>query len=347
VNKNKGDAYKGAGVDIDVANEAVNRIKPLVRSTFTPGVISDIGLSSGLLAIPEIKKFKEPVFAFSIDGVGTKIKIAQRTGKFDTIGQCLVNHCVNDILTTGAKPLAFLDYIASAKLAPERVEDIVRGIAIACREVGCANIGGEIAEMPGVYRKGCHDLVGAIFGVVEKEKLIDGSKIAKGDVLLGLPSSGLHTTGYSLVRKALKTAKWKINERVEELGCTLGEELLRVHKCYFSQVYPLTQRFDIHGIAHITGGGLVDNIARLLPEGEGLYARIVFNWPIPPVFRMIQEIEKVPWSEMRRVFNLGIGLVLIVPMEQVKSVRIALGGDCRVLGVIRQDEERNEKVIFQ
>jgi len=333
----EGDAYKEAGVDIAAASEAVNRIKLHVRSTFTPGVVSDVGLFSGLLAIPEIKKYKEPVFAFSIDGVGTKIKIAQRMGKLDTVGQCLVNHCVNDILTVGAKPLAFLDYIASAKLAPERVEDIVRGIAIACREVGCSIVGGEIAEMPGIYRKRCHDLVGAIFGVVEREKVIDGSKIAKGDVLLGLPSSGLHTNGYSLVRKALKTARLEVDEYVEELGCTVGEELLKVHKCYFSQVHSLIQKLDIHGIAHITGGGLVDNIARLLPA-EDLYPHIVFNWPIPPVFRMIQEIEKVPWSEMKRVFNLGIGLVLIVPMKQVKSVRIALDGDCRVLGVIRQNE---------
>jgi phosphoribosylformylglycinamidine cyclo-ligase len=343
----KRDVYKEAGVDIDAASEAVARIKPHVRSTFTPGVMSDIGLFSGLLTIPEIKKFKDPVFAFSIDGVGTKIKIAQRMGKFDTIGQCLVNHCVNDVLTAGAKPLAFLDYIASAKLAPEKVEDIAKGIAIACREVGCALVGGEIAEMPGIYRKRCHDLVGAIFGVVEREKVIDGSKIAKGDVLLGLPSSGLHTSGYSLVRKALKTAGLKVDEYVKELGCTVGEELLRIHKCYFSQVYPLIQQFDIHGIAHITGGGLVDNIARLLPEDGDLYAQIVFNWPIPPVFRMIQEIEKVPWPEMQRVFNLGIGLVLIVPMEQADSVQVALSGDCRVLGIIRQNEEGNEKVIFQ
>jgi len=341
----QGDAYKKAGVDIDAATEAVARIKSLVRSTFTSGVISDLGLFSGLFTIPEIKEYKEPTFAFSIDGVGTKMMIAERMRKFDTIGQCLVNHCVNDVLTTGAKPLAFLDYTASVKLAPEKVEDIVKGIAIACREVGCAIVGGETAEMPGVYRKGRHDLVGAIFGIVEREKVINGSKIAEGDVLLGLPSSGLHTNGYSLVRRAIKTAGLKVNEYVEELGCTLGEELLKIHKCYFSQVYPLIQQFDIHGVAHITGGGLIDNIGRLLPEG--LYAKISNQWPIPPVFKMIQEIEKVSRSEIRRVFNLGIGMVLIVPFEQVKAIRGALGRDHWVLGAIWQRKDKEEKVVFQ
>jgi len=340
-------AYKKAGVDIEAATEAVERIKSHVRSTFTQETISDIGLFSGLTSLQRIKKYKAPVLVQSIDGVGTKLMIAEAVGRFDTVGQCLVNHCVNDILAQGAEPLTFLNYVVSLKLKPEVNEEIVKGMAIACREVGCAMVGGETAEMPDVYRKGRYDLVGCITGIVERDRVIDGSKIEKGDVLLGLSSSGLHTNGYSLVRKALKTAGLEVDEYVKELGCTVGEELLKIHKCYFSQVYPLIQKLDIHGIAHITGGGLVANIARLLPEGEGLYAKIVFNWPIPPVFRMIQEIEKVPWSEMRRVFNLGIGLVLIVSIEQVKSIRVALGGDCRVLGVIRQDEERNEKVIFQ
>jgi len=342
---NQGDSYKRAGVDIEAATESLGLIKSHVRSTFTSGVISDLGLFSGLFTIPEIKEYQEPTFAFSVDGVGTKMMIAERMGKFDTVGQCLVNHCVNDVLTTGAKPLAFLDYISSVKLAPEKVEDIVKGIAIACREVGCAIVGGETAEMPGVYRKRRHDLVGAIFGVVEREKVINGSKIAEGDVLLGLPSSGLHTNGYSLVRKALKTAGLKVDEYVEELGCTVGEELLKIHKCYFSQVYPLTQQFDIPGIAHITGGGLIDNIGRLLPDG--LSARIGYEWPVPPVFQMIQEIEKVSWLEMKKVFNLGIGMVLIVSFEQVKAIRGALGRDHWVLGAIWQRKDEEEKVLFQ
>ncbi|PIZ88249.1 MAG: phosphoribosylformylglycinamidine cyclo-ligase [Candidatus Nealsonbacteria bacterium CG_4_10_14_0_2_um_filter_39_15] len=338
------DAYKKSGVDIDAATEAVERIKAHVRSTFIPGVVSDIGLFSGLFTIPELKEYKEPVFAFSTDGVGTKMMIAESMGIFDTVGQCLVNHCVNDILTSGAKPLIFLDYVASAKLTPEKLENIVKGIAVACREVGCALIGGETAEMPGVYRKDRHDLVGAIFGIVEREKVIDGSRIAEGDVLLGLPSNGLHTNGYSLVRRAIKTARLKLNQYIEELDCTLGEELLKIHKCYFSQVYPIVQRFNLGGIAHITGGGLIDNIARLLPDN--LCAKIDCCWPIPPIFKMVQEIENVSWPEMRKVFNLGVGKVLIVPFEETGKVREALGENHWVIGEICLREEGEEKVVF-
>jgi phosphoribosylformylglycinamidine cyclo-ligase len=341
----QGDAYKRSGVNIDAATEVVERIKSHVRSTFTQDTVSDIGLFGGLTSLQRFKEYKEPVLVQSIDGVGTKLMIAEAVGKFDTIGQCLVNHCVNDILAQGAEPLTFLNYVASLKLKPEVNEEIVKGMAMACREVGCAMVGGETAEMPGVYRKGRHDLAGCITGIVEMDRVIDGSKIEKGDVIIGLSSNGLHTNGYSLVRRALKTAGLKVDEYVEEFGCVLGEELLKIHKCYFSQVYPLIQQFDIHGIAHITGGGLVDNIARLLPEG--LYAKIVFDWPIPPVFKIIQEIEKVSWAEMRKVFNLGIGMVLIVPLEQVKLIRISLGGDCGVLGAIWQSPDEEEKIIFQ
>lgn len=341
----KSNAYKKAGVNIDAANKTVERIKVDVRSTFVSGVISDIGLFSGLFSIPELNKYKEPVFAASIDGVGTKLMIAEKMGKLDTVGQCLVNHCVNDILTSGAKPLVFLDYAASGKLMPENVESVVRGIAIACREVGCALVGGETAEMPGVYRKGRHDLVGAIFGVAEREKIIDGSKITEGDFLLGLPSNGLHTNGYSLARRAIKTAGLELDRYIEELRCTLGEELLKIHRCYFHQVHPLIERFDIHGIAHITGGGLIDNIARLLPEN--LCAEIEFEWPIPPIFEMIQEIENVSWSEMRKVFNLGIGMVLIVPFGQVEAVRAAVGREHWVIGRIRQRKKKEGKVVFE
>jgi len=338
------DAYKKSGVDIDAATEAVERIKAHVRSTFIPGVVSDIGLFSGLFTIPELKEYKEPVFAFSTDGVGTKMMIAESMGIFDTVGQCLVNHCVNDILTSGAKPLIFLDYVASAKLTLEKLENIVKGIAVACREVGCALIGGETAEMAGVYRKDRHDLVGAIFGIVEREKVIDGSRIAEGDVLLGLPSNGLHTNGYSLVRRAIKTARLKLNQYIEELDCTLGEELLKIHKCYFSQVYSIVQRFNLGGIAHITGGGLIDNIARLLPDN--LCAKIDCCWPIPPIFKMVQEIESVSWPEMRKVFNLGVGKVLIVPFEETGKVREALGENHWVIGEICLREEGEEKVVF-
>ncbi len=337
-------AYKGSGVDIDAATRAVELMKAYVRSTFTSSVISDIGLFSGLFTIPELKKYKEPVFAGSTDGVGTKMMIAERMGKFDTIGQCLANHCVNDILTSGAKPLAFFDYTASLKLIPAEVADIVKGIATACREVDCALVGGETAEMPGVYRKGRHDLVGTIFGIVEREKVIDGSRIAEGDLLLGLPSSGLHTNGYSLVRKAIKTAGLKLNQYIEELGCTLGEELLRVHKCYFSQVYPLAQEFNLGGVAHITGGGLIDNIARLLPDS--LCAKIDYDWPIPAIFKMVQEIENVSWPEMRKTFNLGVGMVLIVSYEESEQIREALGDDHWLIGEICLRKEGEDKVVF-
>jgi phosphoribosylformylglycinamidine cyclo-ligase len=218
-------------------------------------------------------------------------------------------------------------------------------MAKACQEVNCAIVGGETAEMPGTYQEGRHDLVGCITGLVEREKIIDGKRIEKGDVLVGLFSNGLHTNGYSLARQAFfKTAGLKVDERIKELGCTVGEELLKVHRCYFHQVYPLLQRLDIRGIAHITGGGLVDNIARLLPDG--LSARISNQWEIPPVFKMIQEIEKVSWPEMRRVFNLGIGMVLIMSSEQVKNVCVALT-DSRVLGAVWEKEEGGEKVVFQ
>jgi len=338
--------YEKAGVSIKTAEEGIDRIKPHLRSTFTQYTISDIGLFGGLTSLQRVKEYEDPVLVQSIDGVGTKLQIAERMGKFDTIGQCLVNHCVNDILAQGAEPLTFLDYAAFSKLIPEILEEIVKGEAEACRAVNCAIVGGETAEMPGTYRKGRHDLVGCISGLVEREKVIDGKKIEAGDVLLGLPSNGLHTNGYSLARQAFfKTAGWKINKYVEEFRCTLGEELLKVHKCYFSQVYPLIQQFDIHGIAHITGGGLVDNIVRLLPDG--LYAKISYEWSVPSVFKMIQEIEKVPWSQMRQVFNLGIGMVLIVSPEQIKDVRVASDKDSRILGTVRQRREGEDKVVFQ
>ncbi len=333
----QGDAYKKAGVDIDAAEEGIRRIKSHVRSTFTEDTLSNIGLFGGLTNLEKIKKYENPVLVQSIDGVGTKLQVAEMTGRFNTVGQDLVNHCVNDILCQGAEPLTFLDYVASDKLIPAVLEEIVGGMAKACREVGCAIIGGETAEMPGTYLKDRHDLVGCVSGVVERGKIIDGRRIEEGDILIGLPSSGLHTNGYSLARKVFFTiAGLKVQDYVEEFGCTLGEELLKVHKCYFSQVYSLIQDHDIRGIAHITGGGLIDNLTRLLPES--LCVEINFQWEIPPVFRMIQNIGKISWPEMRRVFNLGIGMVLIVPFQQVNDIQSALnscdGAEGLVLGHI-------------
>jgi phosphoribosylformylglycinamidine cyclo-ligase len=335
--------YAKAGVDIAAAQEAVDRIKPYIRSTFQEDTLSDIGLFGGLTDLQKLKEYKDPVLVQSIDGVGTKLQVAEMMGKFDTVGQCLVNHCVDDILAQGAKPLTFLDYAASSKLIPEVLEQIVKGEAEACRKVDCAIVGGETAEMPGTYQKGRHDLVGCITGVVEREKIIDGKKIEEGDVLIGISSNGLHTNGYSLARKAFfATAGLKVQDYVKPLGCTVGEELLKIHKCYFPQVYPLIQRYDLHGVAHITGGGLIDNIARLLPEG--LCAKIDYQWEVQPVFKVIQEIEKVSWPEMRRVFNLGMGMVLVVPFGQAMSIRAALGAS--FLGAIIWKKEGKEKVIF-
>lgn len=331
----KGKTYKKAGVDIEAAKVAVNQIKPYVKSTFTKDTLSDIGLFAGLTSLKDvIETYKEPVLVQSIDGVGTKMIVAEMMEKYDTIGKCLVNHCVNDILCQGAKPLTFLNYIASTKLKPKVIQKIVDGMADACREVGCAIVGGEMAEMPGIYQKGHYDLVGCITGIVEKEKIIDGKKIKKGDILLGLPSNGLHTNGYSLARKAFfKTASLKVDNYLEELGCTIGEELLKVHKCYFRQVYPLLEYFNIKGIVHITGGGLIDNIVRLLPDDFS--AVINQSWPIPAVFKIIQRTEKVSNEEMRRVFNLGIGMILIVPTKQVKAIRGAIK-ESWILGTIRR-----------
>ena len=339
----QGDAYKEAGVDIDAAEEGVDRITPHIRSTFTEDTVSDIGLFGGLTSLQRLKRYEDPVLVQSIDGVGTKLQVAEMTGRFFTVGQCLVNHCVDDILALGAEPLTFLDYFAAARLIPVILEEIVRGMAKACREVGCAIVGGETAEMPGTYQEKRHDLVGCITGVIERGKIIDGKRIEEGNVLIGISSNGLHTNGYSLARKAFfVTGRLKVDEYVGELGCTVGEELLKVHRCYFHQVYPLLQRFDVRGVAHITGGGLIDNIARLLPDD--LCAEINNPWKIPPVFKMIQEIEKVSWSEMRRVFNLGMGMVLIVRSDQVKDIRMTLP-DSQVIGVVRKGEGK-EKVVF-
>lgn len=331
----KESSYKKAGVDIDAAKEAVNQIKPYLKSTHTSAVLSEIGLFAGLVSLKEIiEKYQEPVLAVSTDGVGTKTMITGMMAEYKTIGQCLVNHCVNDILCHGAKPFIFLDYIASDKLNPDMIKDLVDGMSDACRKVGCAIVGGEMAEMPGIYQKDQYDLVGTILGIVEKAKIIDGKKIKNGDVLLALPSSGLHTNGYSLARKAFfETAQFKVDDYIEDLGCTVGEELLKVHKCYFRQVYPLLQDFEIHGIAHITGGGLIDNIARLLPNG--LSAQFSQSWPIPPVFQLIQEIEKVSDRQMRKIFNLGVGMVLIVPAVQVKAIQGAIK-ESWVIGKISQ-----------
>ena len=312
-------SYKGAGVDIAAGEEAVDRIKGMVRSTFTPRVLTDLGKFGGFYA-PDLKGYREPVLVSSIDGVGTKLKVASLVGKHDSVGEDLVNHCVNDILVGGAKPLFFLDYIGTGRLKPGVMEEVVSGMVRGCRGVDCVLIGGEMAEMPGFYRKGEYDVAGCIVGIVEKERIIDGRSIEKGDVLVGLPSEGMHTNGYSLARKVLLEKEGlKVDAVVEELGTTLGEELLRVHRCYFPLVYPLLDTFEIKGMSHVTGGGLVGNTKRILPEGLSL--EIDWDgWTVPPIFELIQKKGNVPDEEMRRTFNLGIGFVLIIVEKSVDSL---------------------------
>jgi len=281
----------------------------------------------------EFKGFKQPVLVSSVDGVGTKLKIACALGKHDTIGIDIVNHCVNDILACGAEPLFFLDYIAMGKLVPEQVEAIAQGLAQACREVGCALIGGETAEMPGLYTGEDYDLVGFIIGVVEKERIIMGKTIVAGDAIIGLPSSGLHTNGYSLVRKLFGETQSVLNTYYPELGRTLGEELLEPHRCYYHQLKPILP--VIKGMAHITGGGLIDNVPRVLPQGVAAQFHSQ-AWTILPIFQLIQQRGNVAQDEMYRVFNMGVGVVLICSPDNVNQLTHALP-KAKVIGeVIKQ-----------
>ncbi|AEF94602.1 phosphoribosylformylglycinamidine cyclo-ligase [Desulfotomaculum nigrificans CO-1-SRB] len=315
--------YAGAGVDIAAGNRAVDLMKQAVRSTFRPGVLTDIGGFGGLFAL-DTKKYQEPVLVSGTDGVGTKLKLAQLTDVHHTIGIDAVAMCVNDILVQGAEPLFFLDYLAVGKLVPEKVADIVNGVAAGCRQAGCALIGGETAEMPGFYNEDEYDIAGFAVGVVDRSKLIDGSTITAGDVVIGLPSSGLHSNGYSLARKALlEVAGYRTDTYIDELGCTVGEEMLRPTRIYVKTVLPLINEFNIKGLAHITGGGLTENIPRILPPG----VKVVLDrsqWPVPPVFTLIQRIGQVAEQEMLRTFNMGIGLVMIVPADQSANIMQAL-----------------------
>jgi len=303
--------YRDAGVDIDAGEEAVVRIKKNVRSTFGPGVLTDIGMFGGFYRLGRTG-CRNPVLVSSIDGVGTKLKVAFMMNRYDTVGEDLVNHCVNDILAGGARPLFFLDYVACGKLDPPAVEQLVAGMVRGCRRAGCALIGGETAEMPGFYQPGDYDLAGCIVGMVDQKKIIIGKSIRKGDVCIGLPSTGLHTNGYSLARKVLfETAGLSVDDEMPELGSTVGEALLKVHRNYFPQVHPLLDRFEIRGMSHITGGGIVGNTRRVLPKGRSL-AVDWSAWEVPPVFRLIQRLGGVPEEDMRRTFNMGIGYILIV-----------------------------------
>jgi len=329
-------AYARAGVNINLADRVKKIVAQQARTTFRPEV-----LGSGFFgSMFQLKRCDEPVLVSSTDGVGTKLKIALLMGKNDTVGIDIVNHCVNDILCCGAEPLFFLDYIAMSKLRPEQVEAIISGIVQACREVGCSLIGGETAEMPGIYSRKAYDLVGFIVGVVEKRNIIDGSSIVPDDVILGLPSSGLHTNGYSLARKVFGTDSNPacLNKFYPELGKSLGEELLQIHRCYYPQLKPALSL--LKGIAHITGGGFEGNIPRILPQGLAAHLR-KDSWDILPIFKLIQGKGDITETEMYRVFNMGIGMAIICSPQQVTRIASILP-EAKAIGKIikRENEER-------
>ncbi len=309
--------YRDSGVDIDAANTAVARIKRLARTTFNDNVLSEIGSFGGMFN-GVFSDSRDPVLVASCDGIGTKLKVAFATGIHRTVGYDLVAHCINDILVQGARPLFFLDYIATGKLEPDVIEGIVDGLARGCREAQCALLGGETAEMPGFYPDGEYDVAGFIVGVVDRALVIDGSQVRPGDIVLGLPSLGLHTNGYSLARKLLlEVAGYEMGTNVGELGTTVGEELLKPHKSYLPALTKLINRQGvIKGLAHITGGGLVENIPRILPKNVNVVLRNA-SWPVLPVFDVLQQIGNVPWDDMVRTFNLGIGMVVFTSPEHL------------------------------
>jgi phosphoribosylformylglycinamidine cyclo-ligase len=356
--------YSQAGVDVDAAARLVERIKELARATHRPEVLAGVGPFSGLF---RLSGYRDPVLVASADGVGTKLKLASILGRYDTVGIDLVNHCVNDILTTGAEPLFFLDYLASSDLSEEEKTAIVQGVATACQAVGCALLGGETADMPDIYGRGDFDLVGFIVGVVERDQIIDGNTIREGDVLLGLPSSGLHTNGYSLVRKVFGVGlggdpaeeRARLGRTYPGLEGTLGEALLAPHRCYYNELRPALRRVvgavrepplrepPLQGIAHITGGGIPGNLPRILPEGpstgsgQGLAARLRRgSWPVPPIFRLIQERGSVAEEEMYRTFNMGLGMIVVCRPEDVQAVRAQVAEALVVGEVIAQKDDR-------
>ena len=312
--------YADAGVDIERANRAKQRIKYLAHKTYTKSVLSEIGSFGGMFALDK-KKYKDPVLVSSVDGVGTKLRVAFEMNLHHTIGADLVNHCVNDIAVQGAAPLFFMDYFATGKLDPEIAEKVVAGIADACKHNGCALIGGETAEMPGFYEKGDYDLAGFIVGIVEQEKVLTGKKVAPGDVLIGLASNGLHTNGYSLARKLLfGVAHYSPETYVNEMKNKVGNELMRTHKSYWPVVKKLVDGDAVSGMAHITGGGITGNLPRVLPKGTAAVIDMG-SWPIQPVFTHLQKLGNIPQDEMFRAFNMGTGMILIVPPKKFAKVQ--------------------------
>jgi phosphoribosylformylglycinamidine cyclo-ligase len=315
--------YRASGVDIDAGNETVRRIKTLARATFTSGVLSEIGSFGGLFRL-DSHAYLQPVLVSSADGVGTKLKVAFMTGRHDTVGADLVNHCVNDILVQGAQPLFFLDYFATGRLSPDVAERVIIGVSRGCRENGCALIGGETAEMPGFYADGEYDIAGFIVGVVERSRLVDGRTIVPGDVLIGLPSAGLHTNGYSLARQVLfETCGLTPDTVVPELKMSVADALLAPHRSYLRVTRPLLERRLVKGMAHITGGGITGNLPRILPEGcDALVDR--GTWEVPELFKLLQRSGDIPDDEMFRAFNMGIGLIIVCANADADRIRESL-----------------------
>lgn len=341
--------YKSAGVDIDAGNKFVDLIRPLVRKTFRPEVVTDIGGFGGLFSFPA-KKYKDPILVSSTDGVGTKLKVAFLTGKHDTVGIDLVAMCVNDIVVQGAEPLFLLDYLATGKLSLEVSTAIIKGMAKGCREAGCALIGGETAEMPSFYKEGEYDLAGFTVGVVERKKVIDGSSIRPGDQLIGLGSSGLHSNGYSLARKILfERLRLRPHDRVKDLHRTIGEELLQPTRIYVKPILSLLKKFPIPGMAHITGGGITDNLPRVIPPGcQAVIHR--GSWPVHSIFKIIQEGGNVAEEEMLRTFNNGIGMILVVPAPtagRVISHLKEMKEKAYLIGEIKKAKSQDKVVAYQ
>jgi len=316
-------SYRSAGVDIEAKERALRKVGELARATARPEVLGGVGGFGGLFRLPP-GRFRDPVLVGSVDGVGTKLRIALEAGIHDTVGYDLVAHCVNDIFVQGAEPLFFMDYVASGALNPKVLLDIISGISRACKEFNCALLGGETAEMPGFYAGGDYDVAGFILGVVERESLLDGSRVRPGDRLVGLASEGLHTNGYSLARQILfERLGLKLDSRLPGLGCTVREELLRPHRCYRAALVGLVEAGWINALAHITGGGITDNLPRSLPDGCSARVR-VSAWEVPPFFRLLQREGNVDDAEMRRTFNLGVGMIAIVPPDRQQAALKAL-----------------------
>jgi phosphoribosylformylglycinamidine cyclo-ligase len=336
--------YADAGVNIDRANRTKQRIKYLAHKTFTQGVLSEIGGFGGLFSIS--KKYQDPVLVSSVDGVGTKLKVAFEMKVHHTVGADLVNHCVNDIAVQGAAPMFFMDYLATGKLEPEVAEKIVEGLAEACKQNGCALIGGETAEMPGFYPEGEYDLAGFIVGAVERERIITGKNVQIGDIVLGLPSNGLHTNGYSLARKLLfEVAGYTPETYVNEIKAKVGNELMRTHRSYWSIVRKLIDAECVSALAHITGGGITENLPRVLPRGTAAQIELG-SWPVLPIFEHLQKLGNVPQDEMMRTFNMGLGMLVVIPSVKFKKVQNLfdrMSEKCYTVGRITKGER---KVVY-